>query len=98
MSEVFSYSDSFKNAVVKELVSTAAKSISSLFKKKVGGKKLNQESSFEDKLITNHFNELFNWSKDLEFIGLASRPINSIIKTIQLNYQPQKPYKYDKRR
>lgn len=84
METSFNYTDSTKDAIVSELVSFAAKSISKFFKK---SSKKKQDYSFEDNLIRNHFNELLNWSKELEFIGLSGKPISTIIKTIQLEYQ-----------
>jgi predicted NACHT family NTPase len=92
MKEPFNYSDSVQDAVVSELVATAFKSILPLFRKKT--KKTvdvdENKPSFEDSILLNHFNELYNWCKELEFIGLGGKPISTIINTIQLDYQYSK--------
>lgn len=87
MKDSFSYSDSFQDAVVSELVSTAFKSILSLFKKESKDSDIKEKFSFEDKILLNHFNELYNWCKELEFIGLGGKPISTIKSTIQLHYK-----------
>ncbi len=88
MENKFNLTNSINDAVVSELVSTAFKSILSLFKKKNEKKDIHElPFNFEDKLLANHFNELYNWCKELEFIGLGGKPISTIIKTIQLDFE-----------
>lgn len=84
MNDSFSYEDSGKDALISVLISNAVNSISRVFKRKTNKSK---KFDFEESLLSNHFNELYNWCKELEFIGLSGKPISTIIKTIQLNYK-----------
>jgi hypothetical protein len=70
-------------AVIKKLVEKALESFKSVSRPKaLATSKV--ENEFEKK-IQNHFNELYTWSSEIEFIGLA-KPIETKAKTIELKY------------
>ena len=84
MAEDFNFNNSFKDAIVSKLVDVAITSIGKFFKSVHKTKSPRTVlDNFEEKIL-NHFNELYNWSKEIEFIGLG-KPITTE-KTIELDY------------
>src|SRR6185312_7628595 len=84
MAEDFNFNNSFKDAIISKLVDVAITLIGKFFKsiRKTKSSRI-PLNNFEEEIL-KHFNELYNWSKEIEFIGLG-KPITTE-KTIELNY------------
>lgn len=84
MPDNFNFDSSLKDAIVSKLVDSAVSTFQNFFKNHGKNKSANASSyDFEEKIL-KQFNELYNWSKEIEFIGLG-KPITTE-KTIQLDY------------
>lgn len=86
MTSEFDAARLIKETVIKKLTEIALKKISS-FIKKTNKKPIEQGkiiAGFEDKIVS-HFNELYNWSQEIEYVGL-SQPISVLKNTIGLTF------------